>query len=57
MDTDGGGFIDMEEVKQLARSIFSKELTSLELRRAMKEMVCSRAVVQLTALIVTVAGP
>jgi len=38
VDTDGGGSIDKDEVKRLARTLFGADLTPLELKRAMKEM-------------------
>jgi Ca2+-binding EF-hand superfamily protein len=38
VDTDGGGSIDKDEVKRLARTLFDIELSPLELKRAMKEM-------------------
>lgn len=38
VDTDGGGSIDKDEVKRLARTLFDTDLTPLELKRAMKEM-------------------
>lgn len=38
VDTDGGGSIDKDEVKRLARTLFDTDLSPLELKRVMKEM-------------------